>query len=327
MKQIEVAAFGDADVLHLVEGTDAAPPGPGQIEAEVHAAGVNPADLLLRAGGYRFVPVAPPFTPGYDGAGVVTRVGAGVSELVPGDRVWFSTGPTRTAGTYAELFTADATVFHRLPEAYSFAEGAALGIPYTTAYRALVQRGDARAGQSVLVHGASGGVGLPVVQLAAIAGLQVVGTASSAAGRELVAAAGAHHVLDHSAEGYLDEARELTEGRGFDLVVEMAAGTNLAADTTILAPRGRIVVVGSRSPIEIDPRQLMGADSDIRGMAVWNMTAAEFADAYRAIGALLRAERVRPVIGRVIPLAAAADAHRLLAGSSPRTGKVVLQVR
>src|SRR5208283_2216103 len=125
------------------------------------------------------------------------------------------------------------------------------------AYRGLFQRGDARAAETVMVHGASGGVGTAAVQLAGAVGLTVIGTAGSERGMQLVKAQGAHHVLNHSSEGYLDELMKLTDGRGADLILEMLANKNLGKDLTVLAKRGRVVVIGSRGPIEINPRDAM----------------------------------------------------------------------
>jgi NADPH2:quinone reductase len=292
----------------------------------MHAAGVNPADTYIRSGNYEFLKPDLPFTPGCDGAGVVTGTGPGVTAVQNGDRVWVSTLPGRTLGTYAETLVCDAGLVHKLPDHLSFEEGAALGIPYTTAYRALFQRGLAQRGEIVLVHGASGGVGIPTVQLAAARGLTVIGTAGTEEGLELVLRNGAAHALDHTKPGYLSKLADLTDGHGADLVVEMLANKNLQEDLGILARNGRIVVVGSRGPVEISPRSLMVAEADIRGTALWNMAPADFAEAHGALERLLDSGAVRPVIGRRFPLAEAAAAHRFIA-TSRALGKVVLQTR
>jgi NADPH2:quinone reductase len=220
----------------------------------------------------------------------------------------------------------EAGVVHHLPDHLSFEEGAAVGVPYTTAYRALFQRGRALSGEVVLVHGASGGVGLPAVQLAAAHGMTVIGTAGTPAGLELVAQSGATHTLDHTQPGHLARIHELTKGHGVDLVVEMLANRNLQDDMNVLARNGRIVIVGSRGPIEINPRSLMVAEADVRGTALWNMTPADFEEAYAAIDQLLQARAIRPVVGQQFPLAEAADAHRFITTSRAR-GKVILQAR
>lgn len=327
MKRIEISELGAEDVLQLVddEAVDAEP-GPGQVTVEIHAAGVNPADTYVRAGNYEFLKPDLPFTPGYDGAGVVAATGPGVTHVQAGDRVWVSTIPARTLGTYAQTMVCDAGIVHPLPDHLSFEEGAALGVPYTTAYRALFQRGHGTPGEVVLVHGASGGVGIPAVQLAVAHGMKVIGTAGTPAGLELVLQNGAAHALDHTQPGHVAQIRDLTEGRGVDLVVEMLANKNLQEDMDLLASRGRIVIVGSRGPVQVSPRSLMVAEADIRGTALWNMTPADFEDAYSALDKVLRSQAIRPVIGKRFPLAEAAEAHRFIT-TSRAAGKVVLQVR
>jgi NADPH2:quinone reductase len=212
---------------------------------------------------------------------------------------------------------------HPLPATLDFAAGAAIGVPYATAYRALFQRGGAQQGQLVLVRGASGGVGLATVQLAVAANLTVHGTAGSPAGRELVAAQGASRVVDHGAPGHTDELREATGGRGYDLIVELAAHAGLGDDLDLLAPHGRVIVVGSRGPVEIMPRDLMAREADIRGLLLWAAPAGEVAAAHEALRGGLADGRLRPVVGRELPLAEAAEAHRaVIAG--PAAGKIVL---
>ncbi|MBT2551641.1 alcohol dehydrogenase catalytic domain-containing protein [Arthrobacter sp. ISL-5] len=240
MKRIEIREHGAEDVLQLVDAGSVAEPGPGQVTVEIHAAGVNPADTHVRAGNYEFLKPDLPFAPGYDGAGVVSATGTGVTHVQKGSRVWVSTIPARTLGTYAQTMVCDAGIVHPLPDHLSFEEGAALGVPYTTAYRALFQRGHGSPGEVVLVHGASGGVGIPAVQ--------------------------------------------------------------------------------------ISPRSLMVAEADVRGTALWNMTPAEFEEAYAALDSVLRSQTIRPVIGKQFPLAEAAEAHRFIT-TSRALGKVVLRVR
>ncbi|NKX49287.1 NADPH:quinone reductase, partial [Arthrobacter deserti] len=317
MKRIEVREHGSEEVLQPAEaGPGEAGPGeagPGQLRIDIHAAGVNPADTYIRAGNYEFLQPRLPFTPGCDAAGVVTGTGSGVTGFSNGDRVWISTLPGRTLGTYSETIVCDAGLAHKLPGHLSFAEGAALGIPYTTAYRALFQRGRARPGETELVHGASGGVGIPTVQLAAAHGLKVIGTAGTPAGRELVTQCGAVHALDHTAPGYLSRLKDLTDGRGVDLVVEMLANRNLQEDLNVLARNGRVVIVGSRGPVEINPRSLMAAEAVVRGTALWNMGPGDFEETYAALDRLLESRAIRPVVGKQFPLAEAAAAHRFIA--------------
>ena len=197
MQAIRIHAFGEPEVLKLEEVPEPQV-GPGQVLVKVHAVGVNPYEGYMRAGAYAAPPL--PFTPGHDAAGVVAAVGAGVKAVAPGDRVY--TSQTLT-GAYAEKTLCLESQVHPLPERVSFAQGAGVSVPYAAAYRALFQRARAMAGEVLLVHGASGGVGTAAVQLARAAGLTVIGTAGTDAGRRLAAEQGAHYVLDHHQEGYL----------------------------------------------------------------------------------------------------------------------------
>ncbi len=343
MRAVRVHSFGEPDVLKVEEIADLRPPGPGEVLVRLHAAGVNPVDAYMRSGQYAALPPLP-YTPGSDGAGVVEAVGAGdahgegaggegaaASEAAPagvagargpavGDRVYTSGSLT---GTYAEAALCRTEQVHALPAAIGFAAGAALGVPYATAYRALFQRGQASAGDLVLVHGASGGVGLATVQFAVGAGLTVHGTAGSEDGRRLVAAQGAAEVVDHTAPDSAAELLALTGGRGYDVIVEMAAHASLGIDLGLLARGGRVVVVGSRGPVEIAPRELMSRDADVRGILLFVAPPAALAAAYAAVGEGLGAGRLRPLVGRELPLAEAATAHReIMAG--PAVGKLVL---
>src|SRR5262249_33685589 len=153
-------------------------------------------------------------------------VGANVNQPKVGDRVY--TDKT-ISGSYAELTLADAKYVHALPQNVSFQQGAAVGTPAGTAYRALFQRGRGIAGESVLIHGATGGVGTMAIQLARAAGMNVVATASSDEGRKYALKHGAHHAVDHKITERPDEAKSRTGGRGFDLIVEMLANVNLAS--------------------------------------------------------------------------------------------------
>ena len=225
-----------------------------------------------------------------------------------------------STGTYAERTLCDAATVHELPASLSFAQGAALGVPYATAYRALFQRARAIPAERVLVHGASGGVGIAAVQMARAAGLFVVGTAGSEEGRKLVLSQGAHHALDH---GELDAAIRLTSGRGFDVVVEMLANVNLGRDLTALAPGGRVIVVGSRGPVEVNPRDLMTRDAAVMGMVLPNASPADRASLWAAIGAGLERGILAPVVGLELPLGEAPRAHREVL-SAKALGKIVL---
>ena len=310
-KAMRVHEFGEPEVMLLEESPELCPVD-DEILVRIHAAGVNPVDTYIRSGAYGTLP-ALPYTPGSDAAGVDVRSGA---------RVYIDDS---LSGAYAEFALCSPDQVFALPAGITFAQGAALGVPYVTAFRALFQRANAEPGETALVHGASGGVGLAVVQFALAAGLTVVGTAGSGAGLDLVAAQGAVRVVDHRRPDHLAEATALTGGRGFDLIIELRADLNLGRDLAALAPRGRVVVVGSRGAVEVTPRDLMNVDGAILAMLLPNAATEELAEAHRAIAIGLRDGSLRPVVGRELPLAEAPRAHRLLR-ERPAMGKVVLVV-
>lgn len=320
MKAIRVHEFGDADALQLETLPDLSP-SDGQVRVRVHAVGVNPVDTYIRTGTYAVKPSLP-YTPGLDGAGVVEALGANVNGIDVGARVYFGGSFT---GTYAEQTLCAPAQLYPLPESISFTAGACLAVPYGTAYRALHDRARAKAGETLLVHGASGGVGTAAVQLGRALGMRVIGTGGSEEGRELVANSGAHHVLDHGAVDYLDRLMELTAGHGVDVVLEMLANVNLGKDLTVLARSGRVVVIGSRGPVEINPRDAMGRDAAILGMVLFNASPDELAAIHAGIYAGLDNGSLRPVVGREFPLADAAEAHRRVIEPGAR-GNVVLGV-
>ena len=318
MKAIRVSEYGGPAVLRLEE-VPAPQPGPGQVLVRNHAVGVNPVDTSLRSNTDNRGPKLP-YTPGSDSAGVVEAIGAGVTAVKAGERVYV--GGT-LSGAYAELALCDQGQVHPLPANVSFAQGAALNVPYATAYHALFNRGHGQAGETVLVHGASGGVGIGAVQLARARGLTVIGTAGTERGRRLVLAEGAHHVLDHGAPGYLDELMKLTGGQGVDVALEMLANVNLQKDLGIVAMRGRIVVIGNRGMVEINARLAMNRDATILGMALYHATPAQLAGIHAALVEGLRNGTLRPVIGQELPLGQAPRAHEAVMAPGHH-GKIVL---
>jgi NADPH:quinone reductase len=318
MKAIRVHEFGEPRVLQLEE-VPRPQPRPCEVLVRMHAAGVNPVETYIRAGTYARLPELP-YTPGNDGAGVVEQVGADVREFKIGDRVYTAGS---VSGTHAEFALCKKEQVHPLPENVSFAQGAAMGTPYATAYRGLLQRGEAKPGETVLVHGASGGVGTAAVQLARAHGLRVFGTAGSDEGLKLVREQGAHEVFDHRAPDHFEQIMKATGGHGVDVIVEMLANVNLGKDLTILAKGGRVVIIGSRGPVEINPRDTMQRDADVRGMILPNTPPAQLASIHAALVAGLENGTLRPVIRKEFPLAEAAEAHRAVMESGA-IGKIVL---
>jgi len=325
MKAIVVRELGGPEVLKLEDVPDPKP-GPGEVLVRIRAAGVNPVDAYIHTGTYARKPPLP-YTPGFDGAGDVEAIGADVAGVKPGDRVWVA-GPGKTgvgAGTYAGLAVCLASQAHPLPARLSFGQGAALGVPYCTAYRALFQRALAKAGETVLVHGATGGVGIAVVELAHAHGMRVIGTGGTDVGRAAARAHGADVVVNHGAPNYTDDIMRATGGRGVDVIIEMAAHINLDRDLSLLAKHGRIVVVGNRGRVEIDPRQAMGRDAAIFGMTLFNATDRDVAEIHAALVAGLSNGTLNPVVGREMPLAEAARAHEAVLAPGA-LGKIVLVV-
>jgi NADPH2:quinone reductase len=325
MKAIRVHEYGGAAALKLEEIPDPKP-GPGEVLVRMRAAGVNPVDVYLHTGTYARKPPLP-YTPGQDGAGDVEAVGAGVTDLKPGDRVYIAgVGNTIAgAGTYAELAICLASQLHRLPARTSYAQGAALGVPFATAYRALFQRADAKPGETLLVHGATGGVGIACVQLAHARGLRVIGSGGTDAGLALVKSNGADVVVNHKAAGYLDDVMAATGGKGVNVIVEMAAHVNLDKDLGLLTRSGRIVVVGNRGRVEIDARQAMGRDAAILGMTLFNTTDADFVEIHAGLIAGLENGTLNPVVGREFTLAETARAHEAVMEPGA-TGKIVVVI-
>lgn len=318
MKAIRVKEFGGPEVLRL-EDVPELKPAASEVVVRIRAAGVNPVEAYIRAGVYPRKPSLP-YTPGTDGAGTVEATGKDAKRFAPGARVYVAGS---LSGTYAEQALCDESSVFPLPQHVSFAQGAALGVPYGTAYRALFHRAVARPGETVLIHGASGGVGIAAVQLSRAAGLRVIGTAGSDKGRALVKAEGAHETLDHKAGDHFDKALSLTGGRGYDVIIEMLANVNLARDLTVLAHGGRVVVVGNRGGIEINPREIMMRDGAILGMSLWNVSGADLYSIHSALAAGLENKTLRPVVAEEIPLGEASRAHVAIMEDSA-SGKIAL---
>ena len=320
MKAIQVHEFGGPEVLKLQE-LPTPNPAAGQVLVKIHAVGVNPYDTYMRTGTYAIKPPLP-YTPGSDAAGVVETVGAGISKVKAGDRVY--TAQTIT-GAYAEYALALESQVHKLPEKISFAQGAGVYIPYGTAYHALYHEAQARAGETVLIHGASGGVGIAAVQMARAMGLMVLGTAGSQQGIELIQREGARQGFRHAQAGYQDEIMKFTNGRGVDIILEMLANVNLPGDLKMLATRGRVIVIGNRGETTINARELMSRRGSIRAFTLWGTDEAERSEIHAGIIAGLENGTLRPVVGKDFPLAEAARAHKAIMEPGAQ-GKIILTI-
>jgi len=318
MKAILVREFGGPEVLKLEE-IPTPRPAAGQVLVRIHAVGVNPYDTYMRNGVYAIKPPLP-YTPGSDGAGVVEAVGQGVNKIKPGDRVYVAKTVT---GAYAEYALTLESQVHPLPAKVTYAQGAGVWVPYGTAYHALYQCTRARAGETLLIHGASGGVGIAGVQMARAMGLIVLGTAGTEKGLELVKREGAHHVFDHTKPDYREQILKATGGLGADLILEMLANVNLGHDLKLLAPHGRVVVIGSRADVTISPRDIMTRRGSIHAFTLWGATEDEEKEIHAGLIAGLENGTLRPIIGKELPLAEAPRAHKEILEPGA-FGKIVL---
>lgn len=322
MKAIRAHSFGGPEVLRLDEIDDPVPMR-DEVVVDVRAAGVNPADTYMRSGTYAIVPDLP-YVPGGDAGGVISAVGPEVDSYSVGDRVFVGTALSfNLTGCYAEKVKRRVSEVLPLPEGVGFAAAATFGVSYTTAHYALFERGGANAGETVFIHGASGSVGISAVQLAKRAGLTVIGSGGTPRGLELIRAQGADHAVDHNSAGYLADVLRLTGGKGPDLILEMLANINLAADMDVVANFGRIIVIGNRGEILINPRRAMMKELDIRGIALWNARPEQVGPMMQDILAGVAEGALRPIIGREMKLteAAAAQVAVLEPGAH---GKIVL---
>jgi NADPH2:quinone reductase len=319
MKAIRVHQFGGPEVLKW-EDVPEPHPSPTQVLIRARAIGVNPVETYIRSGANP--KLAFPYTPGSDAAGEVVAWGNAAGKWTAGMRVY--TSGTLT-GAYAEMVLCEAATVHPLPEKLSFSQGAAINVPFATAWRALFQRARLEAGETVLIHGGSGGVGTAAIQLARYAGLKIFSTAGTPEGEKLLTQLGAHHVLNHRKPDYLAEIMAITEGRGVNAILEMLSNVNLGQDLRLLAQRGRVVVIGSRGKVEIDARDLMIREAEVRAMLLSNATPQEKAVIHAALAAAFASGTVAPIIGTEMPLSEAARAHEQIMKPGAH-GKIILTV-
>ena len=318
MKAVVVESFGGPEVLRLGRVDDLSP-GPNEVLVQLHACGVNPVDTYIRSGAYGRLP-ALPYTPGFDGAGVIVACGASVRGLTKGLRVYVSGSLT---GTYAEACLCLPTQIHPLPRQGTYEGGACLGIPYATASYALFHRAKTRRGQTVLVHGATGGVGLAALQLGRRAGLRVLATYGTEAGRELLIEQGAEAVFNHHEVGYEEAILSFTRGTGVNVILEMVAHANLGRDLPLLAAGGVVCVIGSRGPVQVQPRELMSREADIRGVMLANAPQGVLAQIHGDLFSGMADGSLRPVVRRAFALGQAEEAH-IVQTQRGACGKLIL---
>ncbi len=317
MKAVVVSEFGGPEVMKVVEHSLPELVA-GQVLIAVQAIGVNPVETYIRAGTYPLLPELP-YTPGGNVAGTIEACGPGVDTLSVGDRVYSA---QTVSGAYAEKAICQADTVFPLPASLSFSQGTALGVPAATAWRGLFIRGKAEAGETLLVHGASGSVGQAAVQLGRAAGLKVFGTAGSEESCTLVKQLGAT-AINHNSQNYDQELLKQNGGAGFDLILEMLANKNLEMDLNLLGSSGRVVIIGSRGRIEIDPRATMGKETDIRGLALFHATKEEMIATHRGLAEAMAAGNLSPQISKELQLSEAAVAHERVMKDG-NGGKIVL---
>lgn len=323
MKGIICESFGDASpsIMKLTNDLTVPKPSSSQVLVKIHSSGVNPVDSYIRSGAYGALPSLP-YTPGKDGSGVVEEVGGHVTNFKKGDRV-FST--LVASGSLAEYGVVESNRLFPLPDNMTYDEGAALGIPYFTAFRALFHRGGAKPGDVVLVHGASGAVGLAAVQLAVNSGMNVIGTAGTAEGIRLIKDNGAQFAFNHRDPDYLDEMKKSIGGPNVNVILEMLANVNLEKDLGLLDVHGKIMVIGCRGSIEINPRLTMGMESSIMGVMLFRATEDEWKEMNNGVQKGMNGEWIRPVIKKTYDLSEAYQAHKDVITNSGSKGKLVVK--
>ncbi|KAF2354979.1 Alcohol dehydrogenase C-terminal [Trinorchestia longiramus] len=321
MRAIQVKEFGASSVLSLVADVEKPTIKDNEVLVHVQYSGVNPVDTYMRSGAYPLLPQLP-YTPGKDGAGVVAQVGVKVQKFKVGDRVFVI--QSGRYGTLAEFTPVPEQHTYPLPENLSFSEGAALGVAPFTAYRALYVNGRAKAGQRVLVHGASGSVGQNAVQLAVAGGMRVVGTAGSSQGQDIVKQCGAAAVYNHNNQGYIDDMKK-NEEDGFDIIIEMLSNVNLGNDLSLLRKKGTVVVVGCRGETTINPRLLMAPETSIVGCSLFAASEEEWKLMAEAVIDAVKNGVVKPRISRVYTLDQVSQAHDDVINQSTG-GKLVVDI-
>ena len=326
MRAIVIAKPGGPEVLELRD-VPTAEPSRGEVRVRVRATAVNRADLLQRMGMYPAPPGSPADIPGLEIAGEVDAVGDGVTELVAGDHVFGVVG----GGGYAEYLTVHARTLAPMPPGLSFTDAAAVPEAFVTAWDAMVDQGRLGAGETVLVHAAGSGVGTAAIQIARAIGARSIGTARTADKLERARRLGLDEGVLVEGGKFADEVRKRTGGRGVDVVVELVGGAYVPQDLACLATQGRIVVVGmmAGTQCDLDLGALMRKRAEIRGTMLRSRPIEEKILAARALERhlvpLFARGALKPIVAKVLPLAEAGDAHRLMQ-SNETFGKIVLAI-
>ncbi|ADU51199.1 Alcohol dehydrogenase zinc-binding domain protein [Thermaerobacter marianensis DSM 12885] len=317
MKAMFIRSFGGPEVFEERQ-VPVPEPGPGEVLVEVHATSVNPVDYKIRRNG-TWAGVRPPAIIGYDVSGVVAAVGPGVTDFKPGDEVYYTPEIFGgRPGSYAPYHVARQEIVARKPENLSHTEAAAVPLAGGTAWDALITRGGLRVGETVLIHGAAGGVGHFAVQIAKAAGAFVYATAR-AENAEFVKSLGADRVIDYRTQDFVEIIRQETGGRGVDLVLDTVGGDVLTRSFEVTRPHGRVVTILGGGQVNLSiayPKNLT-----IHGLFLER--ARYKLDALRT---LIEGGRLRPALDGILPLNQVAEAHARLEEGGVR-GKIVLRVR
>ncbi|XP_068210141.1 quinone oxidoreductase-like isoform X2 [Palaemon carinicauda] len=321
MRAVLVRQFGGIDQMKVATDVTIPTLGDKQVLIKMTFCGINPVDTYIREGAFGMLPDLP-YVPGIDGAGVITSIGKLVTKFKPGDRVFAC--QTGQMGSLAEYVAVNEENAFPLDDKLSFEQGAAIGIPYFTAYRALFQKAKAKSGDRVLIHGASGAVGLAAVQIAKANGMHVTGTAGTQEGLDLVRTAGADAVYNHKEKAYL---KKLQNEELFDVILEMLANVNLGNDLKLMKRHGRTIVVGSRGTVTVDPRELMGNESSVTGVALLTASPDEWSEIAAAIVDGIMAGWVKPIVDKVYSMEEAGQAHHDIIHSKGAKGKLIVKIQ
>jgi NADPH2:quinone reductase len=322
MKAMVCEAFGGPEVLALRDVPNPPPPAADEVTVRIGARGAQYVDVLMLAGKYQFKP-EPPFIPGGEAAGVITAVGTGVTEFQVGDRVM----SRQRLGAFAELGNAKAELCDQIPEGMSLAQAGVFRGAYGTAYHALLQRGRIATGEWVLVHGAAGGIGIAAIQVAKLFGARVIATASTEAKRAACLEEGADHAIDYRG-GFVDKVKELTSGKGVDIVYDPIGDKVADESLRCLAWGGRLLILGflGGGPTNIKSNYLLIKGIDAIGVRIGGLNEANPALAianFKALTEFARQGKLKPRIWREYRLEQAAEALQAVIDRSV-IGKVVI---
>lgn len=320
MRAIRIHEFGGPEVLQ-VDHVEVPEQKDNEVLVKVENCGINPVDIYTREGGFAVLPPLPLIL-GKEASGTVLKKGKNVSKFKEGDRVYCC---LPWNGGYAENLVCSEDNTFLLSDRLSFSQGAGIYVPYFTAYRALVIKCKMQPGEKLLVHGASGAVGIAAVQLAKQKGLCVVGTAGTDAGLEVVKKAGADFVFNHREENHLRKAHEVTDGKGFDILLENMAHINLGNDLLVLSQQARLAVVGSRSEVTVIPRHLIYTEASIVGIKLSANTKEEMQQMGDFLLKGANAGWINPIVDTEFDFDSAKDAHNLIVSNRGARGKLVFK--